>query len=113
MGKCKTKAIQTDLGIFMHIPAYADIFRHNQTYSGIMQAYSEPCEILAYSEPSYIQNTCIFRTRGIPRTLAYSQPVAYSEPWYIQNLDIFNTRGILRTMPNIYDGAFRESSEGL
>ena len=32
MGKCKTEAIQTDLGIF----------RHNQAYSGIIQAYSKP-----------------------------------------------------------------------
>ena len=30
MGTCKTKAIQIDLGIF----------RHNQIYSGIIQAYS-------------------------------------------------------------------------
>ena len=29
MGKCKTKAIQTNLGTF----------RHNQTYPGIIQAY--------------------------------------------------------------------------
>ena len=38
MGKCKTKAIQTDLGLF----------RHNQAYPGIIQAcsgiFSTPCE---------------------------------------------------------------------
>ena len=46
------------------------IFRHNQAYSGIIQAYSELwC----------IQNTGVFRTRGIFRTLAYSEPRAYSE----------------------------------
>ena len=38
MGKCKTKAIQTDLGTF----------RHNQTYPGIIQGYSEPCVTLTY-----------------------------------------------------------------
>ena len=27
MGKCKTKANQVDLGMFMHIP-YSDIFKH-------------------------------------------------------------------------------------
>ena len=40
MGKCKTKAIQADLGIFMDIPAYSDISRHNQVYSGIFKYYS-------------------------------------------------------------------------
>ena len=48
MGKCKTKAIQTDLGTF----------RHNQ-------AYSIPCVNLAYSEPWYIQKSDIFKTRNI------------------------------------------------
>ena len=48
MGKCKTKAIQTDLGTF----------RHNQAYPGIIQAYSKPCvnnpgifRAVIYSEP--------------------------------------------------------------
>ena len=50
MGKCKTKAIHGDLGIFTHIPAYSGISRHIQAYSGIIQAYSEPCVTLAYSE---------------------------------------------------------------
>ena len=42
MGKCKTKAIQADLGVFTfpHIEIYLQVFRHNQTYSGIIQAYS-------------------------------------------------------------------------
>ena len=55
MGKCKTKAIQTDLGIFTYIPAYLVIFRHNQKYSGIFQTYSEPLVTLAYSELSFTQ----------------------------------------------------------
>ena len=42
MGKCKTKAIQTDLGTF----------RHNQTYPGIIQTYSDI--FMVYSEPQYI-----------------------------------------------------------
>ena len=77
MGKCKTKAIQKDLGTF----------RHNQAYPGIIQAYSEPCVILVYSEP-----------------------LVYSEHRYIQNAGIFKIRGIFRTLSNIYDEAFCENS---
>ena len=58
MGKCQTKATQTDLGTF----------RHNQTYPEIIQAYSEPCVTLIYLK---LWNT---------RTLAYSEPEAFSEP---------------------------------
>ena len=50
MGKCKTKAIHTDLGTF----------RHNHAYPGIIQTYSG-----------------IFKTlcnRGILRTVAYPEP---------------------------------------
>ena len=57
MGKCKTKAIQTDLGTF----------RHNQTYPGIIQVYSGKFRTLCYPE--------IFKT-GISRTLTYSEPGA-------------------------------------
>ena len=72
MGKCKTKSIQVYLDIFMYIQAYLDMFRHDQAYSGIIQGYSKSCITLAYSEPSYIQEPGVFRTRHIPRTLAYS-----------------------------------------
>ena len=50
MGKCKTKAIQTDFGTF----------KHDQAYPGIIQAYSGICKSLynlgvfgtvAYPEP--------------------------------------------------------------
>ena len=33
VGKCKTKAIQADLGIFNHITVYSGIFRRIQAYS--------------------------------------------------------------------------------
>ena len=33
MGKCKTKAIQADLDIFTHIPAYSDISRHFRVHN--------------------------------------------------------------------------------
>ena len=51
MGECKTKAIQTNLGTF----------RHNQTYPGNIQAYSD-LKPSVYLEPRYIQNTGIFKT---------------------------------------------------
>ena len=56
MGECKTKAIQTNLGIFMH----------NQTYPAIIQAYSG-------IEPWHIHNLTTFRM------LAYSKFEAYSD----------------------------------
>ena len=74
MKKFKTKAIQADKGIFTHILAYSDIFKHKQSIG-------------------------IFRTLCIPgifRTLVYTEQKPYSEPWYIEN------RGILRTL--VYSG---------
>ena len=56
--------IQVYFSIFRHIQAYSDISRHNQAYPGIIQAYSEPCVTLAYSE-------------------------AYLQSWYIQNFGTF------------------------
>ena len=67
MVKCKAKAIQTDLGTF----------RHNQ-------AYSKSCVNLAYSQPWYIQNPDIFKTRNIFRT-----------PLYL-NCGIFKTKAYFR-----------------
>ena len=51
MEKCKTKVIQADLTIFPHIHAYSHLFRHNQAYSGFIQAYSEPRVTLVYFAP--------------------------------------------------------------
>ena len=90
MEKCKTKSNQTDLSIFKHITAY----------SGIIQAYSEPCITLSYSELWYIKNPGIFKTIGIFRTLVYSKF------WHILNQKpgIFRIQDIIRTLSNIYDG---------
>ena len=97
MGKYKAKASQADIGIFTHIHAYSDIFRHDQPYSGIIQAFSEPCVTLAYLKPWYIQNPGMLRMRSKFRTLVYSEPwhiqqhpgifraLVYAEPWHIQN----------------------------
>ena len=38
------------------------------------QAYSEPPVTLAYLEPRYIQNQKHIQSRGMFRTLAYSEP---------------------------------------
>ena len=88
MSKCKTKAIQTDLGTF----------RYNQSYPGIIQAYSSifktlgnpdifrtknNIRTLAHSQHSYIQDLCIFRI------LAYSKSEAYSEPCQISSMKQF------------------------
>ena len=55
-------------------------------YSGIIQAYYEPCVTLTYSELWYIHN------------LTYSEPDAYSKLWYIQNSGTFRTRDIFRIL---------------
>ena len=73
MGKCKAKAIQTDLGTFRHSQAYSKFYVN-----------------LACSEPWYIQNPDIFKTRNIFQTLVYS------EPRYIENSGIFKTQGLFR-----------------
>ena len=79
MSKCKAKAIQTDLGIF----------RHNQTYPGIILAYSEPCLTLTHLKLWYIQNPDILRTRRIFRTPTCLQSWYFrrdiQNPWHIQN----------------------------
>ena len=41
----KSKIIQADVDKFIHILAYADVFKYKQTYS---QAYSEPSVIPVY-----------------------------------------------------------------
>ena len=89
---------KNDSGKFRHIHAHFNIVIDNQTYSGIIQAYSEPCETLAQKnlgisrtrsiirDVVYIESS-ILRTRGIFRTLVCS------ESWQIQNLGIFWTPG--------------------
>ena len=73
MGEYKAKPIQRNLGTL----------RHDQTYPGIIQAYSGIFRTLCYPD--------IFYNCGISKTLTYSEPEAYSEPRHIHNLDIFRT----------------------
>ena len=58
MKKFKTKAIQADEGIFTHILAYSDKFKHKQSI-GIFRTLFNP---------------------GIYKTLVYTEQKAYSEP---------------------------------
>ena len=87
MGKCKTKAIETDLGTFMHNQAYPRII---QVYSGIFRTLCDPgiLKTVVYSEPWHIQNQKHIQNPGMFTTLVYS------EPMYIQNAGIFKIRGI-------------------
>ena len=47
METCKTRAIEASFDIFTHILAYSRILRHNQAYSGVIQAHLGPCINLA------------------------------------------------------------------
>ena len=78
----KVKAIQGDVGIFMYIQAYSDIFKHKQKNS---QAHSEHSVTLAYLEPWHIQYQKHIQSCAIFRALTYL------EPFYIQNSGIFRT----------------------
>ena len=103
METCKTNAIQAQLDIFTHIPAYSEIimhitpysgtFRHNQAYQGNIQAPSDIFRGLCNTEifrtllcsepPRHIQNP------GISRILACSEPKAYSEPCQTSMMERF------------------------
>ena len=78
MGGIKTKAIQADLGTFMHNSTYSGMFRN---YSGILGTLCNPgiFRTLTYSKPWHIQNQRHMQNPGIFRNLIYS------EPWHIQN----------------------------
>ena len=60
----------------MYIATNSGIFRHiKQVYS---QPYSEPSVTLAHLEPKYIQNQKHIQSRGVFRTLEYSEPCQIS-----------------------------------
>ena len=52
-----------------------------------------------------IQNTGMFKTRGIFRTLIYPKFWHIQNQRVIQNPGIFESRGILKVLTNICDGA--------
>ena len=82
------------------IQAYPSISRHNQAYSTIIQAYSEPCVTQALSEPWSLGNLDLFRTRLIFRT-----------PWHIQNQKHNQNPSIFRTLgysePKVYSELYQ------
>ena len=92
MGKYKTKTIRADLGILTHIPAYSDISTHIQPdIIRHIQAYSEPCVTLTYSEPWQIQNQTRIQNPGKFITRHVFRTLVYSETWLIQNPGLFKT----------------------
>ena len=108
MGKSKTKAIQVDWGIFLHVQAYLDISRHIQAYSWIFRNYSgifwtlcnpNMFRTLVYLESWHIQNQRHIQNPGLSKTLAHS------ESW-----DIQKNRGILRALSNICEEVLLETA---
>ena len=94
----QTNANQTNLGTF----------KHNQTYPGIIQAYSGKFRTLFYTdifktvvcpEPWHIQNKKHIQNSSMFTTLVYS------ESRYIQNAGIFKILGIFTTLSYVYDEA--------
>ena len=71
MGKRENVKQISHSGRFRHIQTYPKVIRHIQAFSESIQAYSEPCVNLAYSEPWFIQRSGTFRTRNILRILGY------------------------------------------
>ena len=105
-----------------NIQTYSGISRHNQVYSGIIQAYCKPyvilrkfktsLVILTNSELWYIHNPDIFKTRSIFRTLVYPKVWHIQNKRHIQKPELFRTESILGTLLNIYDGALWEIVNG-
>ena len=72
MFKCKTKAIQEDLGIFKHNETCSWII---QTYSGIFRTLCNPGMLtVIYPESWHIQHQKHIQNLGIFTTLVYSEP---------------------------------------
>ena len=55
--------------VFSVIKAYSSILRHYYGIFRLIQAYSAPCVSLTYLQPCHILSPCIFRTRGLFKTL--------------------------------------------
>ena len=94
------------------MPAFSTVqvgtVRHNQTYPGIIQAYSGIFRTLCYPdilktvvcpEPWHIENQKHIQNPGIFTTMVHS------EPRYTQNACIFKIWGIFKTLSQIYNEA--------
>ena len=98
MRKYRAKTIQADFGIFAHIAAFSDRFRHIQSdIIRHIQAYSEPCITLTYSEPWQIQNQRHIQNLDVFKTLAYPEPWFVQNQRHIQDPDIFRTKTYLES----------------
>ena len=106
MGKCKAKAIQTNLGTFRHNLGYPVII---QTYSGTFRTLCNPVifRAVVYLDPWHIQNQKYIQNPGIFTTLVYSKLR------YIHNADMSKIQAIFRTLSNIYEEVFCKNSERL
>ena len=67
--------------VFSVIKAYSSILRHYYGIFRLIQAYSAPCVSLTYLQPCHILSPCIFRTRGLFKTL-WNVDQPYSEPYH-------------------------------
>ena len=94
--------------LLSYIQTYSGIFTSNAGIFSYIMVYSEHCITLKYSEPCHIQNSGIYSTRDILRSLsrhimAYSErcvTLEYSEPCHIQIFGIFRILAYLR--PDAY-----------
>ena len=87
MGEWRAKTILANSGTFKDnqtypgiIPAYSDIFRTRATLTYLKLWYIQNPNIFkttASSQTSYILNPAIFRTLAYPKSKAYSEPVAH------------------------------------
>ena len=87
----KLRQIHAYYSIFSYIQTYPDLIRLIQAYSKIIQAHSEHCVTMVYSELRYIQNPDTFRNQShirnpvISKTLVHSEPETCSESLAFQN----------------------------
>ena len=100
MVKWKTKAIQTEFGTF----------RHNQSYSDIIQAYSSIfktlcnhgiCRTVVYLKPCHIHSAGIFRTAYIQNTRIFlNSGAGYWFAIFASTIDAFSC---FRVLMCLYD----------
>ena len=84
------------------------MFKSCSEISSLIVAYLEHCITLAYSKPCHIQNTNIFRTQDVFKTLSRNI-MAYSERSHIKNPAIFRTWAYLGPKPYSESCLFRHS----
>ena len=99
-------------GRFRYIHSYSDISKHNQAYSGIFRNYSGIFWTLCNPGIFYIQNTDIFKTRGILRTLIYPKTWHIQNHIHTQNTGLFLFRTLGYSEPEAYSEPCQTSRMG-